>query len=82
MAGKEKNLLANFPEGIDLADMECLKWRALFRYSAERNIGRTIKGNENEKKRMKEEFSQAALWLDKHGSRLRIALWDVIYNNR
>ena len=82
MAGQEKSLLANFPGGIDLADMECLKWRALFRYSAERNIGRTIKGNENEKKRMKEEFSQAALWLDEHGSSLRIALWDVIYNNR
>lgn len=82
MAGQEKFLLADFPGGIDLADMECLKWRALFRYSAERNIGRTIKGNENEKKRMKEEFSQAALWLDKHGSSLRIALWDVIYNNR
>lgn len=82
MAGQEKSLLASFPGGIHMEDMECLKWRALFCYSAERNIGRTIKGDENEKKRMKMEFSQAAHWLEKHGSSLRIALWDVIYNNR
>ncbi|HLA28505.1 MAG TPA: type III-A CRISPR-associated protein Cas10/Csm1 [Syntrophales bacterium] len=82
MAGQEKSLLASSPEGIHLEDMECLKWRALFRYSTERNIGRTIKGDENEKKRMKKEFSQTAQWLEEHGSSLRIALWDVIYNNR
>ncbi len=82
MAGQEKSLLTSSPGGIHLEDMECLKWRAMFRYSTERNIGRAIKGDETEKKRMKEEFSQAASWLEEHGSSLRIALWDVIYNNR
>lgn len=64
----------------ELEDMESLKWRALFRYSTERNIG---KGRPDEERRaLIEEFSQAALWLEEHGPRLKMALWDVIYNKR
>jgi CRISPR-associated protein Csm1 len=79
LANLEKEIVKE--NGVRLEDMECLKWRALFRYSAERNIGRQAK-DEARKKLAKEQFSRAAGWLDKYGGRLRIALWDVIYNQR
>lgn len=63
-----------------LADMECLKWPALFCYTTERNVGRGLPGVEREL--VKREFSQAAGWLKEYGNKLKIALWDLIYNNR
>lgn len=66
---------------IHMEDMECLKWRAFFRYTTERNIGRKII-DEKTRKEMQREFGRAAKWLEDYGGRLKIALWDVIYNNR
>ena len=34
------------------------------------------------KKTAREQFGRAAGWLGEYGGRLRIALWDVIYNQR
>jgi CRISPR-associated protein Csm1 len=79
LANQEKEIVKE--NGVRLEDMECLKWRALFRYSTERNIGRQLK-DEAEKKSAREQFGRAAGWLDEYGGRLRIALWDVIYNQR
>jgi len=78
MAAKEKAL--NKDE-IRLEQMECLKWRALFYYAAERNVGRGVKDKEK-RQQMITEFCRAAEWLEKHGSHLKIALWDVLYNFR
>ncbi len=64
----------------DLHNMESLKWRALFSYSTERNIGKGLPA-EDRRARIKE-FAQAARWLEEHGSCLKMALWDVIYNKR
>ncbi len=66
---------------IRLEDMECLKWRAMFKYTTERNIGKQIK-DERQKKELQREFGRAAKWLEDYGGRLKMALWDVIYNNR
>jgi len=79
MAELEKQIITG-TEGIYLDDMECLKWRALFSYATARNVGKGLKGEEKEK--MINQFSEAALWLEKFGSKLKIALWDVIYNYR
>lgn len=79
MADLAKELLKE--KEVRLEDMECLKWRALFRYSTERNIGRHLK-DEVGKKAAREQFGKAAGWLEEYGGRLKIALWDVIYNNR
>lgn len=78
-ANLEKEVLRE--SGVPLEDMECLKWRAYFRYSTERNIGKDMK-DETEKRKAKDEFGTAADWLDRYGGRLRIPLWDMIYNNR
>ncbi len=79
MAGLEKTLMEE--KEIHLDDMEALKWRALFRYSAERNIGKNVKDAEK-KEAIRQDFNQVAAWLENYGGALRIALWNVIYNNR
>jgi len=61
--------------------MEALKWRALFSYNAERNIGKNIK-DEARRKAAKKEFEKMAGWISEHGSTLKISIWDILYNNR
>ncbi|MDY0040049.1 MAG: type III-A CRISPR-associated protein Cas10/Csm1, partial [Desulforhabdus sp.] len=65
---------------IGIKDMECLKWHALFHYFVERNVGRGL--HKEEKKRAIEEFSQCAVWLKKYGAAFKMALWDVLYQQR
>ena len=79
MAAQEKEILKEV--NIPFADLDCLKWRSYFRYTTERNVGKNIKDAEA-KEKLKQEFSVAATWLQDYGGRLRMALWDVIYNNR
>jgi CRISPR-associated protein Csm1 len=78
MAAKEKLVMNG--DKVNIKDMECLKWRALFRYSTERNIGRGKPSAE--RKGMVQEFIRVAKWLEDHGGALKIALWDIIYNQR
>ena len=79
MAESEKQLLEG-EDDIYLENMECLKWHALFSYTTERNVGKGLKGNE--KKEMINEFYKVAAWLKEYGGKLKIALWNVIYNYR
>lgn len=79
MAELEKQIKVD-SEGIYLEDLECLKWHALFSYATERNVGTELK--DEAKRKAINDFSRAALWLKKHRSKLKIALWDVIYNYR
>jgi len=53
-----------------LEELHCMKWRSHFAYSSERNVAKGAKGEER----------QSAL--DDHGGRLKIAIWDVLYNLR
>ncbi|MDO9530109.1 MAG: type III-A CRISPR-associated protein Cas10/Csm1 [Syntrophales bacterium] len=79
MSESEKQLLEG--EGdIYLEDMECLKWHALFSYTTGRNVGKGLKGEEKDE--MIRQFSKVAVWLGEYGGKLKIALWDVIYNYR
>jgi len=79
MAELEKQIKTE-KEDIFLENMECLKWRSLFSYATARNVGKGLKGEEKE--RIINQFSEAAVWLEKYGGKLKIALWDVIYNYR
>ncbi|MBN2568617.1 MAG: type III-A CRISPR-associated protein Cas10/Csm1, partial [Deltaproteobacteria bacterium] len=79
MAESERWIIKN-KEGVSLEDMACLKWRALFSYMTERNIGKGLKAEE---KRVKMgEFSKMAEWLETYGSTLKMALWNILYNYR
>jgi hypothetical protein len=42
--------------------------------------GKDLKGEEKEA--AANEFMQAAAWIKEYGAKLRIALWDVIYEQR
>lgn len=79
MSELEKQIVKEGDARIE--DMECLKWPALFSYTTERNIGKGVK-EEEKRKGLKKEFAQSAGWLKEYGSKLRIALWDFIYNHR
>jgi len=67
-------------DAATLEDLESLKWRALFRYSVDRNVGRGL--SEEEKRKAQKDFSRAVVWLEVYGGRFKMALWDVIYNKR
>lgn len=79
MSEFEKQLLEGDGD-IYLEDMECLKWHALFSYTTERNVGKGLKGEEKDERIR--QFSRAAAWLEEYGGKLKIALWNVIYNYR
>lgn len=65
---------------VDMEDYECLKWGAMFRYALVRNVGRDLKGDEKNEALCKVE--QAAGWTEKYGSKMKIPLWQIIYNQR
>ncbi len=65
---------------ITIEDMECFKWRAKFKYTVVRNIGKKLK--DEEKQKLIDEFMKIETCLEKFGGALKIPLWQVIYNNR
>jgi len=79
MAELEKQIITGSEE-IHLDDMGCLKWHALFSYTTARNVGKQLGGERKDK--MIRQFSKVAAWIDQYGSKLKVALWDVIYNYR
>ncbi|MCK9263763.1 MAG: type III-A CRISPR-associated protein Cas10/Csm1 [Desulfobulbaceae bacterium] len=76
MAELEKIVLES--EEVSLADMESLKWRALFKYNLVRNVDRR---QENREKVLKE-MGIMAVWLDQYRGAVRIPLWHVLYEKR
>lgn len=61
-------------------DLECLKWHSMFHYCAERNVGRGLA--RDEKKKAIDEFAQSLLWLNEYKGNLKMALWNVLYQQR
>ena len=83
----EESKLVLEQQEIHIEQMQCLKWRALFHYTAARNVGRDVKAETPKEKELRKaemvnEFSCAVDWLATYGAKLKIALWDVIYNQR
>lgn len=79
MAQKECNIINN-RRSIDMQDMECLKWRSLLRYSVTRNVGKKLKGAD--KNKAIDDVMAVAGWLNEFHGKLKIALWQVLYNQR
>ncbi|MBI5326741.1 MAG: type III-A CRISPR-associated protein Cas10/Csm1 [Deltaproteobacteria bacterium] len=79
MAKQEKELL-KIKEGVDMEEMECLKWHAKFKYNLVRNIGKDLKGEEKDK--AIKEVERAAEWLIQYGGAMKIPVWQIIYNQR
>lgn len=79
MAKQEKGI-KDSEFNILLEDMECLKWRARFKYTVVRNISRHLEGDK--KNEAIEEVLKTAEWLETYGGALKIPLWQIIYNQR
>jgi hypothetical protein len=80
MAAQAKDLLQR--KDVYIKDMGCLKWRALFSYSATRNIGKEIKDKEKRKQITDELISCITGWLQDYEGKLKIPLWNILYNLR
>lgn len=78
MAGKEKDLLLK--EEVSLEELECLKWKARFKYSIARNVGKHLKGEERQE--TMEDVERMVQWLDRYGYAMRIPLWQILYGQR
>ncbi|MFH1293918.1 MAG: type III-A CRISPR-associated protein Cas10/Csm1, partial [Pseudomonadota bacterium] len=79
MAGEEKRVVHD--EEIFIDDMSCTKWRSILAYTTERNVAKSVKG-EARKAAINEVAATLAGWLTEYGRRLRIPLWDILYNRR
>ena len=79
MAKLERELL-KLKEGIEMEDWECLKWRANFKYTIARNVGRNLKG-EGKNNAIKE-VEKAAVWIMEYGGGMKIPIWQIIYERR
>jgi len=80
MAKKEKELLKS-KKTIDLRDMACLAWRSRLTYTATRNVG---KGMDKTARMavLDEILKELPVWLYNLDGKLKIALWQVLYNQR
>ena len=64
-----------------LSDMDCVKWRSYLAYTCERNVAKDgFSGNR--KDIVKNVNQQLAMWLTHLGAKLRIPLWEILYNKR
>ena len=79
MAKREKNLRAS-GRPIGMEEMGCLKWRSLFTYSATRNVGKNL--SKEERSQALGEVMGIPAWLNDHAGTLKIALWQILYNQR
>jgi CRISPR-associated protein Csm1 len=78
-ARAEKMLLAS-GKPIDLDNMSCLAWRSSFIYSATRNVGKNL--DKETRAKALDEVRHIAAWLHDLDGKLKIALWQVLYNQR
>jgi len=80
MAKKEKELLKS-ERAIDLRDMACLGWRSRLTYTATRNVG---KGMDKTARMaaLDEILKELPVWLHDFDGKLKIAIWQVLYNQR
>jgi CRISPR-associated protein Csm1 len=61
--------------------MDCTKWRSLLAYSVERNAAKNLKGDDRTKA-VKRISAATADWLTELRGKLRIPLWEVLYDIR
>jgi CRISPR-associated protein Csm1 len=83
MAEKAAEIEEKYMSGKAIAyeDMQPLKWRSIFSYSAQRNIAKNHKGAERESK-VNEFIQTTGKWMTDHGAKLKAAVWDILYNKR
>lgn len=76
----EKEIIERKNKIIALSDLEALKWRSLFKYTIARNVAKELKEAQRQKKL--EEMEKISIWLIEYGTKFKIPLWQIIYENR
>jgi CRISPR-associated protein Csm1 len=66
---------------IHLNNLSCTKWRALLAYTVERNLAKELKG-EARKEAVNLVLSAMTSWLMQYGSKFKIPLWIMLYDQR
>jgi CRISPR-associated protein Csm1 len=79
MAEWEKRVTAG--EAVYLEDMAAIKWRSQLVYTVERNAAPHLRG-EDRKKILNEMLSKLSDWLSQFGGKLKIPVWELLYNQR
>lgn len=80
LATEEKAVL-EAKDGVAMGDWECLKWRALLKYSIARNVGKGLKGAEKEAV-FRDVGDRIAYWFNEYGGAMKIPIWQILYNKR
>ena len=65
---------------FNMEDIECLQWRAKFKYNLIRNIGNDL--NEQGRKDAVKRVEKSAEWIEMYAGAMKIPLWQIIYNQR
>jgi len=79
LAGDENKLVKD--NEIYLNDMGCTKWRSMLAYTIGRNAGKNLE-NEERNTIIDEVLKLLTKWLSDYGSKLKIPLWNILYNRR
>lgn len=81
MAGKEVILQE---AGIDrFEDMSCAKWRAYLAYTVARNVAGKLKRTPEKREKIIEKVvKEMTRWLKCHREKLKIAVWNILYDRR
>ena len=80
LAEQEKTLI-EAKDGVEMYEWECMKWKALLKYTIARNAGKDLKGEDKEKA-IREVGEKVAYWLNEYGGRMKIPIWHILYNKR
>ncbi|MDM8526216.1 type III-A CRISPR-associated protein Cas10/Csm1 [Desulfococcaceae bacterium HSG8] len=80
MAEKEKQMLKPHDQ-IRWKDMKYIRWHSILAYTAARNVAKGK--NKAERGEITLEVSAAmSKWLKTHGGKMKIPVWNILYNNR
>ncbi|HQB40090.1 MAG TPA: type III-A CRISPR-associated protein Cas10/Csm1, partial [Deltaproteobacteria bacterium] len=80
MAKKEKELVSS-KKALELDDMSCLAWRSKLTYSATRNVGKNM-GKTERQAAVEDVLAKLPGWLCEYDGKLKMALWQILYNQR
>ena len=67
-------------EKLTLKDMDVLTWRSRFYYTTVRNVGKEL--SEEKREQALQKVLKVEEWIKEFDSKLKIPVWQLIYNNR
>lgn len=83
MAMAEREQRLSETASVEFADMSCAKWRSMVAYTAARNVGQKIRNDPQQKQALAEKvIKDLHDWLETFGGKLKIPVWQILYDRR